>query len=417
MKKYPIVLLLNAIMLAAFCQISPRSIESIGLNDISIIELAGNGDIWAGSSSQGLAFYKASEGSWQYFNTGNTPQLASDNVTAIWVNAITGVQHAVIGTMGGATDFVDAVPGALTMLPEPTVRGVLYRPDSLWILTDNKINRYDSTITFRTTFTPALSAITCTQKPNSACGGFWAGTANNGCFYTSNGQNYTYIDTTPTNQKLVDNRVNAIAIDNQCIAKFIGTKGGFSMCPVGAPCQNFTTANGLPQNDITAIASVCGRVWLGTRDSGIVVFNPSNSSFARMTTANGLPDNRITSISGNQATCITYIGTLNGSIALADTGRNLISVLSGISNMSRQNFGVNVFPQPAGNDLNFIFENDIANGQLNLTDITGKMVNQAQVRNQNHVTVNVDYLQQGIYFYQLYSNNQLMKTGRVEVTR
>ncbi|HLP50748.1 MAG TPA: T9SS type A sorting domain-containing protein [Chitinophagales bacterium] len=415
-KQYLLLILSFAINAITFGQIEPRSIESIGLNDISIIELPGNGDIWAGSSSQGIAFYNSTGANWTYYNTSNTPQLASDNIRAIAVMAIGTAQHAVIGTSNGAVDFVDAIPASLSSLPETSVRGVVYRPDSLWVLTDNNITRYDSTIAFRTTAASPLPNITCTQKTNSACGGVWVGTANNGCFYTTNGVNYTYIDTTPANQKLVDNRVNAIAVDNNCVAKFIGTKGGFSVCPVANPCQNFTTANGLPQNDITSIATGCGKIWLATRDSGVVVFTPP-STFTRVTMANGLPDNNITAIAVNPANCMAYIGTADGNITLVDTARNVLNVLSGIEKVNRHSFVVSVYPQPAAGQLNFIFENEIAIGELHITDISGRMVTVAQLRNAARATADVSALPSGLYFYQLYSSNQLIKTGKAEVIK
>jgi len=39
-----------------------RGTESIGYDEISVIEVANNGDIWAGSLSQGVAFYSSANG-------------------------------------------------------------------------------------------------------------------------------------------------------------------------------------------------------------------------------------------------------------------------------------------------------------------------------------------------------------------
>lgn len=410
------IVALSVFSLMVNAQSGPRSTESIGLNDISIIEFAGNGDIWAGSSGQGLAFYNAAVDTWAYYNTTNTPQIQSNSITAIWANAINGVQHAVIGNTAGATDFVNTVPVALTSLPESAVRGIVYRPDSLWVLTDSKLNRYDSLIVYENSYNSPFANITCSRRGASQCAGLWAGTANNGCFFTVDGVSFTYIDTSLANQKLVDNRVNAIAIDNQCIAKFIGTKGGFSMCPTGAPCQNFTTANGLPQNDVTSVANACGKVWLGTRDSGVVVFTPP-ATFERVTTANGLPDNRITAVSCSPLTCQTYIATANGNIAIVDTARNVVKLLTGIGKVRQEQFGVRVFPQPASSQLNFVLESSIANGQLQLTDIAGRVVSTHVIKEQQQFTINVDALQQGMYFYQLNNGAQIIKTGKVDVMR
>lgn len=411
-----LVAALTIFTITLHAQSGPRNIESIGLNDISIIEIAGNGDIWAGSSAQGLAFYNSASGSWAYYNTSNTPQLQSDNITAIWANTINGTQHAVVGNTSGATDFVNSTPVALTSLPQPIVRGVVYRPDSLWILTNNQLTRYDSSIVFANTFDAPLQNITCSRRGIAPCGGFWAGTANNGCFYTVDGVNYTFIDTSGPNQRLVDNRVNAIAIDNQCIAKFIGTKGGFSMCPVGSPCQNFTTANGLPQNDITSVATACGKVWLGTRDSGVVVFSPP-STFTRVTTADGLPDNRVTAISCNMLNCQAYISTVSGSVTVADSAGSVVKQITAIGKIAADQFAVKVYPQPAGSEITFVLETATAEGQLQLTDIAGRVVDTYAIKGQQQLTIPINGLQQGMYFYQLYKGAQVVKTGKIDVSR
>lgn len=414
MKK--ITLLGIACMFLINIQAQIRSTENIGFGDITIIEFAGNGDVWAGSSSEGLAFYKADVDTWAYYNIANTPQLQSNTITAIWANAINGVQHAVIGNAAGATDFVNTVPVTLTELPEATVRAVVYRPDSLWVLTDNKLSRYDSLIVYENSYNSPFANITCSRRGASQCAGLWAGTANNGCFFTVDGQSFLYIDTSVANQKLVDNRVNAIAIDNQCVAKFIGTKGGFSMCPTGAPCQNFTTANGLPQNDITSVSNACGKVWLGTRDSGVVLFTPP-ATFERITTANGLPDNRITAVSSSPLTCQTYIATANGNITIVDTARNIVKQLTAVKQIKGEQYKVRVFPQPATSTINFVLDKEMSNTSLQLTDIAGRVVATTNVSNTTQATVDVAPLQPGIYFYQLLQNLQIIKTGKVDVVR
>lgn len=390
-----------------------RSTESIGITEITIIEIAGNGDVWAGSNGQGIAFYNSDSAKWAYYKNANTPSLANDTVTAIYVNAIGGVQHSFIGTTGGATDFADAVPSAISSLPETNVRGIVYRPDSLWIITRNKLALYDSSGVHKTDFNAPRPNITCTQTGVSNCPGLWAGTAANGCFYTSNGTTYTYIDTTPLNQKLVDNRVTAIAIDNQCVAKFIGTRGGFSVCPVGNQCQNFTTANGLPQNEITSVALVCGKVWIGTRDSGVVIFTQPGT----FTKVAGLPDGHIASISSLDNNCTAYVASKNGDVALVDSNKTVLNVLSGIEKVNGQYFGVGVYPQPATNRVNFSFERGINNGHLQLCDFTGRIVQSLPINNSSQLSVDISGHPQGIYFYQLYNGNQLIKNGKVEILR
>ncbi len=389
-----------------------RSIESIGITDVTIIEIANNGDVWAGSNGQGLAFYKQDSAKWIYYNHLNTP-LQNDTITALSIYAFNGEQHALIGTTAGAVDFIDAVPVAITTLPESKIKGFVYRPDSLWILTANHLSFYDSTVTHKNDFNTPLAAATCTQRGLNNCRGLWAGTANGGCFQTSDGVNYTYIDTAPANQKLVDNRVNAIAVDNNCNAKFVGTKGGFSVCPSGNQCQNFTIADGLPQNDITSVAIGCGKIWLGTRDSGLVVFSPP-STFTRV---NGLPDNHITSVGTRESDCTAYVASKDGSISIIDTNRTVVNILSGIEKVKGRAFGVRIYPQPSGDLLNFAFDSEISNGQLLLTDIAGRILQNVPLKNLTIVKTDISALPAGIYFYQLYDEHQLIKTGKLAVER
>ncbi|HLP20848.1 MAG TPA: T9SS type A sorting domain-containing protein [Chitinophagales bacterium] len=172
----------------------------------------------------------------------------------------------------------------------------------------------------------------------------------------------------------------------------------------------------MPQNDITSIATGCGKIWLATRDSGVVVFTPP-STFTRVTMANGLPNNNITAIAVNPATCTAYIGTADGNIAVVDSARNVVNVLSGIEKVNHHSFFVSVYPQPAVGQLNFIFENEIAIGELHITDISGRRVAVAQLRNAARATTDVSALPNGLYFYQLYSSNQLIKTGKAEVIK
>ena len=78
-----------------------RSIQTVGLGQVTIIEEALNNDVWVGSASQGVAFYSGTTQTWKYYNTGNTPQFKSDSITSISFGVIGGVQHAFIGTTNG----------------------------------------------------------------------------------------------------------------------------------------------------------------------------------------------------------------------------------------------------------------------------------------------------------------------------
>jgi hypothetical protein len=396
-----------------------RGTESIGINDISVIEIAPNGDVWAGSFGQGIAFYNAAQQSWTYYNSSNTVGLTSDTIYDIKPKVINGVERSYAATAKGVSySVLGSGWDTLYNLGGGKVWGVNINTDSIWALRGNALVNFDSSNTFRQSFASPFPAISCVQRSNSTCTGFWAGTANNGIFYTSNGTAFTFIDTSAPKKKLVDNRVNALAADNGCSTVFVATKGGFSVCPLsGPPCQNFTTANStLPQNDITDLVLGCnGQVWLTTRDSGVVVFD--NQVFTKVTTANGLTDNRTSAIGCNIADCSAYVGTPTGDIAIIDSAKTVQSVLSTVKNISRGGISVSVFPQPAKDQIHFVAKEEWSNAVLTLTDLSGRTVAQVNGNATNRITLDVSTLSAGMYLYSISNRGVALKSGRVEVMK
>lgn len=414
-------LLLCLIVCCVLTQVQAQSVRStnnIGFDEISVIELAGNGDIWVGSPGDGVGFFNAANQQWEFFNTANVPEMKSDSVTSIAIQLIGGVEHAFIGTPKGVTyNNINTGWDTLDLPFSRDVKGIIYKPDTLMIYADIDFYRYNSLLSFKESYIPpSPSPITAAQTRAGGCGGYWFGTAANGCYSTVDGVNYSYIDTAPANQKLVDNRINVLTRDNACQARLVGTKGGFSRCPTnGTPCQNFTTAQGLPQNDITAIAEDCqGRIWLGTRDSGMVVYD--EEVFTRLTTANGLPDNRVTTVSMSPQDCKFYIGTKDGNISIVDSTKSVIDVLSTIGKVNVDDINVRIYPVPANDKLNFVFDQQL-NADFHLTDINGREVYYTQMRNSLFVNPDVSALPQGMYFYRLESEGKVLKAGKVSVVR
>ncbi|MDB5284485.1 MAG: hypothetical protein JWO06_3560 [Bacteroidota bacterium] len=393
-----------------------RSIDNIGVDAISVIELGANGDSWVGTNGDGVYFYKDSTKSWFHYTTINTPSLKSDTITGIATGYIGGVQHAFIATTKGMSYDRAGIWDTLGPIPDQHIAGVILRPDSIWVITRTGISNFDSSKVHRQNFSlPILPAIAA-QTGTPQCALFCVATANNGCYHTSDGINFSYVDTSAPHGHLVDNRVNVVVIDNQCNRKIIGTKGGLSLCPNGPPCQNFTTANGLPQNDITAVAEGCnGEIWIGTRDSGVVIYN--NSTFSRITSANGLSSDKVTSLSVTGAGCSVWIGMADGNIAALDSNKNVVGILSGIEKVKAASFGVHVFPQPANSQVNFLFETELNQAELYITDISGRQVQAVSINNRSNALVDVTNLSSGMYFYQLQSSGQMLKAGKVQVVR
>lgn len=405
-----------------------RELRNIGIAEITVIEEGLNNDVWVGSAAEGVAFYSGTAQTWLYYNSSNTPQFRSDSITSISFGLIGGVQHAFIGTTNGLVynhgGTWDTLPSASPMRGDRFVTGVaLISSDTLWSSTLNGIVAYDtSTLQIVAGYTTANSLApynhtNCAERHGYVCPGFAAGTADSGVFYTLNGSSFSKIDTTIADFRLVDNRINVICVDNNCTRRIIGTKGGFSICPVGMACENFTTANGLPEDNVTAISEDChGMIWIGTADSGIVVYNDS-LVLARISMINGLSNNQITSISFAGGDCTGYIAMGDGNIAEVDTTYRVTGIINGLHVVSQQEFEVRVYPQPSGGQLNFLFGDELAEGHVSITDIRGSLLESVAFKNASLVSADVSRLPDGLYFYTLSAAGQQIKAGKVEVLK
>lgn len=392
-----------------------RGTESIGYDEISVIEVANNGDIWAGSLSQGVAFYSSANGTWEYFNKANTSKFKSDTITSIQIGVIGTELHAIIGTSWGIALRRNLVWDTLGPLPNKYVTGVFWNTgDTIWTTTSRGVATFDTASLVRldtiTTFNSSIpfDSISCIQRGGKNCGnGFTAGT-NNGVFFTEDGVTFNTISTSLLN--LVDNRVNCIFRENNCLRRIIGTKGGLSYCPDGLNCQNFTTANGLPQNDIISLSQDCkGNIWIGTRDSGLVVHN--GVQFLRITTDNGLTSNYIKSIAFT-SDCEALVGMGDGNIAVVDTSRNVLNILSTVGDLVNH-FSVRVYPQPAHQQVYLQFSESLSDAYLTLTSPAGQVVKQIATANTKTVTLSVEDLPNGMYFYTVKNNEAVIKTGKL----
>jgi hypothetical protein len=119
-----------------------------------------------------------------------------------------------------------------------------------------------------------------------------------------------------------DASVQALAIQGDYL--WAGTNGGVVRWnTTDGSYTKYTNVDGLPNNDIHAIASDAnGNIWVGTYGYGVSKFN--GSSWTTYTTANGLADNRVNVITSDAAGNL-WVGT--------DCGVNeLILIRSLISN-------------------------------------------------------------------------------------
>ena len=71
--------------------------------------------------------------------------------------------------------------------------------------------------------------------------------------------------------------------------------------------------------------------------------------------------------------------------------------------------GFSLYPNPTS-DFLYFYTNDALNGTIRLFDISGKIILEKSIENNSNI--NVQHLQNGIYFYQILLDNQI-KTGKI----
>lgn len=122
---------------------------------------------------------------------------------------------------------------------------------------------------------------------------------------------------------LSGDKITCIACDYNIWAGILSlsSRGGVSMIDSEGKIKNVTLENGLPSEAVTSIdIDDRGKIWIGTWDQGIAVFNRKTWSVEKIyNNTNGLPSNNIVSIfvDGNKI----WAGTKYSGLALWDNNK------------------------------------------------------------------------------------------------
>ncbi len=81
-----------------------------------------------------------------------------------------------------------------------------------------------------------------------------------------------------------------------------------------------------------------------------------------------------------------------------------------------ENTGAVVYPNPAKEFIHFDLSKQFHSVNIQLYDITGKLVNSMSFDNAQQMVMNIDKYSPGIYFYKLITDGILLKTERVVIT-
>ncbi len=316
-------------------------------NYIADITQAQNGDYWISTVNGGISVFDGSFG-WSLFNSGNSP-IAGNNVTEItfdadtaWVatfnegllkfdtatgwtiydntstggilpsNSITSVSLSPSGTkwvgtlFGGLASFNNsswqAWHSSSSGLSDDWVKNIHSDNGGVWLATSYGLSRYNSVVWDNLNLSQAGIAFNYVQAiASDNSGNIWVvssrddqtvASANEGISRFQAGS-WNHFDT--TNSNMISNYVRDMDFESDGTAWLAGDSSGVESFD-GATWQQFTSANGLPSNNVLSIyVDTNDHVWAGT-DQGIGYYD--QASWASFTSAQtGLQSDRITSIS------------------------------------------------------------------------------------------------------------------------
>ncbi len=411
------------IFISLYSEAQSRSTQSF-LGDVSVIEFGANGNVWIGSASGGCDGYTAATDTWAHFNTGNS-SMKSDTITCISLFAITGVPHSFMGSTNGIGYKHGTAWDTIASLVNPYVIDMAHSlaDHRFYVGTKGGISVYNDTslqhLSDLTTISTTLpyGNISCFHSKPLVGAGFYYGTTDSGYYYSADAVNYTH--RTVANSGLSDNQVTCIFAKPSGGAEWVGTKNGYNECQSGT-CTNFTASvNSIHQNDISAVdADFRGNAWVGTRDSGIAIYNHNTLSWQYITSVNGLPSNRITAINcKNTGDCNCYVGTADGGSVMIDSFLTVQQLPTIIKTVEKEQINVVVFPQPSSDVLNFFTDSEIKTGAIELYDIHGKFIFDYKMNNQSSAVIHANNMEPGFYFYVIKNENAVVKTGKVYIVR
>lgn len=290
-----------------------------GLADDSVSDILFDGDdVWVATWLGGITRFTRSSGQVTRFKAspgGLVSNLIRSMTVArnrVWVATFEGLSY--YDKAYGHWKTIETVAG----LRWQRIKKVVFWDNRLWVATiGHGLSVLDlKTGSWRTygrkDGLPGDNVVTLCATPGSV----WAGTVTGGVgrldlltgrwtVYRAGGR-----DGLPTNN------VKAIAFDGTRM--WFGThgKGVVSCTEQGEDWKTYNTANsGLTSNYVYSLAfSPRGELWLGTLEGGAVSFNPQTGKWARLGIRDGLPGNDIIAIAFEKRHI--WFGTLNGGVAI-----------------------------------------------------------------------------------------------------
>lgn len=278
------------------------------------LDVSPNGTLWLGSDqSQICRFDPGVKGCVSFYN--GDDGMATAPLTSLTIGSDSGVYYT---TAGGGISILEDDSWRQLLIENEAVPGNAIRDLALdanggvWVASLGGVGRIDAAGTRDPQqYTPANSPLPSVDVrvvlPSGD--GIWVGTE--GVSYFDGASWVTY----GPEDGLAGSNVQAIAADSQNRI-WIGTTGGLSIW-TGSTFFNLTSANGLPNDDITALQADDDVMWIGTRGGGLLRFENNQLQLFNTNNSN-LPANSIVALA-RAADSTLWIGTDAGVARFVDS--------------------------------------------------------------------------------------------------
>ena len=259
--------------------------SALGSNSITSIKGDLNGNIWAGTSANGIS--KFTGGAWTNLTT--TDGLVGNNVKGVDVD---GLGNVWIATSAGLSKYNGTTFTNYTTaqgLPTNDLRSVYAdAANNIWVGTSAGVSKYNG-VSFTTyTTTDGLQHNTVLAITQDLSGNMWFGTATGVSKFTGTvWTNHTSLNGVNTNGDQVQTATTD-ADGNIWVGSLpsMGIGGGLYKWN-GSSWTTYTTTNGLAHNDVRGIASdAMSRMWIATNGNGASHFR--NGVFTTYGTSAGI---------------------------------------------------------------------------------------------------------------------------------
>ena len=299
-------------------------VNSLSGNIVHEITKDQYGNLWVGTEDAGLNKIDPKTGLVEHFLPGKAPgSIAYRNIHGLVADG----DKLWIGTYEHGLDVMDlqtrqvikhytAAQNSKTFSSNFIVSLFKTRSGDILVGTWNglfKYNRATDAFTAMPFFTDHVQSI---REEND--GTLWVSTYGGGIYYqnTLSGKSGHISYHTGKPNSILNDYVNGIFIDSHN-NKWFCTEGGLSRYDARtATIKNYTTENGLPDNQIFRIQEdETGKLWISTA-KGLARFAPGNGTFSNYHTVNGLPTEQFNyNSSYRDADGTMYFGTVKGMVS------------------------------------------------------------------------------------------------------